>query len=67
MIRDVAEVVEQVIPDVRPDESVLIALRLVDQLGAAKLRQMRTLDAFIARVEAEIAEMDDEETLLLAA
>lgn len=67
LVAEVAEVVEQAIPQVTQDESRVVAQRIVQQLTIAQLRQFQTLNDFIARVEAEIAEMDDEEVLLLAA
>ena len=67
IIADAAAVVEQAFPALTPDESLLIARRIADQMTAAQLQRMRSLGAFMARVEAEIAEMDDEEALLLAA
>lgn len=67
LIAEVAEVVEEAVPQVTDNQSRIIAIRLVEQMTWAQLVQIETLDAFIARVEAEVAEMDDEEVLLLAA
>lgn len=67
LVEEVAEVVEQAVPAVTRDESRIVALRLVNQITYEQLRQIETLQAFIERVEAELAEMDDEEVLLLAA
>jgi hypothetical protein len=67
LIEEVAEIVEQAVPAVTEQESRVVALRLVNQIPYAQLRQIQSLEAFIARVEAELAEMDDEEVLLLAA
>jgi hypothetical protein len=67
IVREVAEVVAEAVPLVSTDESRLIAMRMAEQMTVRQLRQIQTIDALIARVEAEIAEMDDEEVLLLAA
>ena len=67
IVREVAEVVAEAVPQVSTDESRLIALRMAEQMTVSQLRQIQTIEALIARVEAEIAEMDDEEVLLLAA
>jgi hypothetical protein len=67
LIEEVAAVIEQAVPQATEDESLRVAVRLVEQISYAQLRRMETIDAFIARVEAELAEMDDEEVLLLAA
>jgi hypothetical protein len=67
LIEEVAEVVEQVAPEVNEEESRLIAVRLLEQITWAQLRRLQTLEAFAAKVEAELAELDDEEVLLLAA
>lgn len=67
LIEEVAAVVEQAVPQVTEDESRVVALRLVSQISYAQLRRIDSLEAFIARVEVELAEMDDEEVLLLAA
>lgn len=67
LIEEVAAVVEQAVPQVTEDESRVVALRLVNQISYAQLRQIETLEVFVAKVEAELAEMDDEEVLLLAA
>jgi hypothetical protein len=67
LIDEVAAVVEQAVPQVTEDESRVVALRLVNQISYAQFQQIANIEAFIARVEAELAEMDDEEVLLLAA
>lgn len=67
VIEEVAAVIEQAVPQVTEAESEVIAERLYEQLGIKHLKQISTIDALIARVEAELAEMDDEEVLLLAA
>jgi hypothetical protein len=67
LVEEVAEVVEQALPAITEGESRIVAQRIVSQVSYAQLRQIRSLEAFIARVEAELAEMDDEEVLLLAA
>lgn len=67
LVADVAEVVEQALPAVTAAESRIVARRIVSQITYADLRRIESLEAFIARVEAELAEMDDEEVLLLAA
>lgn len=67
LVTEVAEIVEQVAPQVTQEESRVVARRIIQQVSFTQLRQMQSLEAFIGRVEAEIAEMDDEEILLLAA
>jgi hypothetical protein len=67
IVEEVAEVVAEAIPQAPADESRQIALRLAEQMTVRQLREIQTIDALITRVEAEIAEMDDEEVLLLAA
>lgn len=67
IVEEVAEVVAEAIPQAPADESRQIAMRLAEQMTVRQLREIQTIDALIARVEAEIAEMDDEEVLLLAA
>lgn len=67
LVREVAEVVEQAVPAATQEESRIVARRIVEQVSFEQLRQISSLEAFIARVEAELAEMDDEEVLLLAA
>lgn len=67
LVEEVAQVVEQAVPQVTAEEAHVVAERILEQITYAQLRRIRTLEAFIARVEAEIEEMDDEEVLLLAA
>lgn len=67
IVREVAEIVEQAIPTVTRDESKIVAARIASQMTVRQLREVQTINALIARVEAELAEMDDEEVLLLAA
>ncbi len=67
LVREVAQVIEQAAPQVSDAESEVIARRIIAQTTYRQLQQIATLEAFLARVEAEIAEMDDEEVLLLAA
>lgn len=67
IVQDIAEAVAEAIPEVPEDHSQLIAQRMAEQMTVLQLRRMQTIDAFVARVRAEMAEMDDEDVLLLAA
>lgn len=67
LVEEVAEVVEQALPQVSDEQARILAQRLLEQMTLEQLRRIETLNAFMARVEAEIVEMDDEEVLLLAA
>lgn len=67
IVQEVVEEVVEAIPAPVKDESRLIALRMAEQMTVRQLTQIQTIEALISRVEAEIAEMDDEEVLLLAA
>jgi hypothetical protein len=67
IVAEVAEVVAEAVPQVTVDESQIVAARLVAQMTIVQLQQIQSLDALIERVEAELAELDDEEVLLLAA
>lgn len=66
VIEEVAEAVEEAVPEVTQDESRIIAIRLMRQMSWEQMCRIETLDALVNRVEAELAEMDDEEVLLLA-
>lgn len=65
--RELAQVIEQTSPELSEADSEAIARRILEQTTYRQLQQIATLEAFMARVEAEMAEMDDEEVLLLAA
>jgi hypothetical protein len=67
VIEEIAEVVEQAAPQVTVAESKIIARRIYAELGMAQLRRLNNLEAFVVKIEAELAELDDEEVLLLAA
>jgi hypothetical protein len=67
VIEEIAEVVEQAAPQVTVAESKVIAQRIYAELGMAQLRRLNSIEAFVVKVEVELAEMDDEEVLLLAA
>lgn len=67
IVQEVAEVVAEAVPQATRDESKVIAARIAEQMTVRQLREVQTINALIARVEAELAEMDDEEVLLLAA
>lgn len=67
IVAEVVEAVEEAVPELPAIDTRMIALRLAEQMTVAQLRQAQTIATLIARVEAEIAEMDDEEVLLLAA
>lgn len=67
LVEEIAEVVEQALPQVSDEQARIVAQRLMEQMTLEQLRRIETLNAFMARVEAEIVEMDDEEVLLLAA
>lgn len=67
IVREVAQVIDDISPKLSEAEAEAIARRMLEQITLRQLRQIATLEAFAARVEAELAEMDDEEVLLLAA
>lgn len=67
LVLEVVEEVVEAVPEPIKDESRLIALRMAQAMTVKQLNQIQTIEVLIARVAAEVAEMDDEEVLLLAA
>lgn len=66
IVREIAEAVAEAIPEA-PQDTQLVAQRMAEQMTVLQLQKLQTIDAFVARVRAEMAEMDDEDVLLLAA
>lgn len=67
VVQEIVEAVVEAVPDVPEDHSREIAQRMADQMTVLQLRRLQSIDAFVANVKAEMAEMDDEDVLLLAA
>lgn len=67
LVEEVAAAVIEAVPEITVNESHIVAERLVAQMTWTQLRKIETLDALVVRVERELAEMEDEEILLLAA
>ena len=67
VVREVVEAVVEAVSGVPEDHSREIAQRMADQMTVLQLRRMQSIEAFVAHVKAEMAEMDDEDVLLLAA
>ena len=69
-IEEVAAAIQQAVaaeaaPYIDPVNREAIAARLLETETLARLRRIRTIEAMMDRIEREIAEMDDEEAILL--
>ena len=70
-IAEVADVIQQVMalaeapPYIDPVERDILAERLLAVESLAQLRRVQTIETMLARINRELQEMDDEDTILL--